>query len=48
VVLIAETKALAMAVKREMSVKRLTNLRQRLQAAGTALRFPAGRDGEAG
>jgi exodeoxyribonuclease V alpha subunit len=33
VVLIAQTKALAMAVKREMSVKRLTNLRQRLQAA---------------
>jgi len=33
VVLIAQTKALAMAVKRELSVKRLTNLRQRLRVA---------------
>lgn len=32
VVLIAQTRALAMAVKREVSVKRLTNLRHRLQA----------------
>jgi exodeoxyribonuclease V alpha subunit len=32
VVLIAQTKALGMAVKREMSVKRLTNLRHRLRA----------------
>ncbi len=32
VVLIAQTKALGMAVKRELSVKRLTKLRQRLQA----------------
>ena len=34
VVLIAQTKALGMAVKRELSVKRLTKLRQRLQALG--------------
>jgi exodeoxyribonuclease V alpha subunit len=32
VVLITQTKALAMAVKREISVKRLTNLRHRLRA----------------
>jgi len=32
VVLIAQTRALGMAVKRELSVKRLTRLRQRLQA----------------
>ena len=36
VVLIAQTKALGMAVKREMSIKRLTNLRQRLQGLGAA------------
>ena len=38
VVLIAQTKALGMAVKREMSIKRLTNLRQRLQALGSVHR----------
>jgi len=37
VVLIAQTKALGMAVKRELSVKRLTKLRQRLQALDTGL-----------
>ncbi|MCG6862547.1 MAG: ATP-dependent RecD-like DNA helicase [Chromatiaceae bacterium] len=35
VVLIAQTKALGIAVNRGMSVKRLTNLRHRLQALGT-------------
>jgi len=35
VVLIAQRKALAMAVKREMSIKRLTNLRHRLQGLDT-------------
>jgi len=37
VVLIAQTKALAMAVKREMSLKRLTNLQHRLQTVAGML-----------
>jgi exodeoxyribonuclease V alpha subunit len=37
VVLIAQTKALAMAVKREMSLKRLTNLQHRLQTVAEML-----------
>ena len=38
VVLIAQTKALGMAVKREMSLKRLTNLQHRLQTVAEIVR----------